>query len=1231
MLDASGMAHHIVTVNTVVGSFQIELYDNATPATVANFLKYVTDGDYNNTFFHRLVPGFVLQGGGYTFDGTADHIAADPPVVNEFDPSRSNLRGTIAMAKLGSGPDTATTEWFVNLGNNSANLDNQNGGFTVFGQVLGNGMQIVDAIAALPRVDADGAFDNLPVLKANPTIPADLVIVNSISTITGSVSGSMYGDQNNNGQRDGAESGLSNVTVFVDNNNNGALDAGEQSTTSDTSGNYTLSNVPFGTFTVRALMPSGSFASAPTSATRSITFTSTGQVVSGQDFGIVQVLVPSLPDLSADRDTGVSSTDNVTKQTALQFVVANVVPGATVNLFDGSSTTPISSMVATSASVTFNVTLAEGVHAIRAEQTLHGIVSGKTAATTVTVDTTARVIDAIPNQAVNVGEVLSPLNVQSTEEGLPDSIYNLVGSPTGMTIDANGAISYTPTDSQVGHKLVTVEAVDLAGNVAVRTFDVAVNGRPLLPPIPNKTVNRGATLTFTIEANDIDALEFEPLPVDGQPYPTGATLTKLTDTTAQFQWTLDAGQTAETVHVTVRVRDPGGLEAFQTFQISVNAPPVIDAISDKTVNELSELSFSVVSHDIDAVTFSLLPVNGQQFPTGATISASGQFQWTPTEAQDAGEYQVTVQATDTGGLTATRTFKITVSEVNQTPVLAAIADKLLNRGDSHSFTATATDADLPVNTLLFSLGAGAPDGAAINPTSGLFTWTPAASQAAGPYSITVRVSDGTATHERTFQVTLNDAPVLDEIANKAVDELSPLTFTVGATDLDTVTYSLVPVAGQAFPTGATINPTTGQFQWTPTEAQGEGVYQVTIKASDTRGLSTSRTIEIAVAEVNEPPVVPTIENKSVNQGDAVHFVVGASDPDAPTQTLFYSLGPDAPAGASIDPVTGQFTWLVSDSQSAGTFNVTILVSDDGGQTFAASQMFEIEVNANTVGFALFQTTPFNGAASSAGLFGAPALARDAAFSASASGPLFGGFTTFNGFQSFSDVNSTTGRLPSGVNNSILGADTGVPHALEELMAEMGTDVGDVQQTGGKDDGTGKVEPAVNFEPPGDNSNQGDKPKGDAPNGAAAQNGQSGGVPGVRVSHRNDAKGAGTTNSGGSAGQSATGEQPSPDASSRNDRREIWLPQLGFVKSGEPRAPIATQGSQPQDTDRAATARTTASRRPTNRVNATSEQTDNDTASRGEKIAKAALFLPLVASQLPKGSQKKPAAKRKQRV
>jgi cyclophilin family peptidyl-prolyl cis-trans isomerase len=162
----SALATNVI-METPLGDIEIELFDEVTPGTVENFLNYVNDGDYEDSFVHRSVPGFVIQGGGFTFEaGQAVPIPTDPRIENEF--NRSNVRGTIAMAKLGGDPDSATSQWFINLADNSANLDGddgQGGGFfTVFGHVIGDGMEVADAIAALPRVDAGSPFSQLPVI-----------------------------------------------------------------------------------------------------------------------------------------------------------------------------------------------------------------------------------------------------------------------------------------------------------------------------------------------------------------------------------------------------------------------------------------------------------------------------------------------------------------------------------------------------------------------------------------------------------------------------------------------------------------------------------------------------------------------------------------------------------------------------------------------------------------------------------------------------------------------------------------------------------------------------------------------------------------------------------------------------------------------------------------------------------------------------------------------------------
>lgn len=160
---------------TNVGSFDVALFDEATPITVGNFLDYVDSGAYENTIIHRSPPNFVIQGGGYRADFS--EIQSNDPIVNESE--ISNQRGTIAMART-SDPNSATNQWFINVVDNE-HLD---GGFAVFGEVLGDGMSVVTDINDLATRNAGGAFGLLPVLDPSlGNTPDNLVVIQNISVV----------------------------------------------------------------------------------------------------------------------------------------------------------------------------------------------------------------------------------------------------------------------------------------------------------------------------------------------------------------------------------------------------------------------------------------------------------------------------------------------------------------------------------------------------------------------------------------------------------------------------------------------------------------------------------------------------------------------------------------------------------------------------------------------------------------------------------------------------------------------------------------------------------------------------------------------------------------------------------------------------------------------------------------------------------------------------------------
>ena len=159
------MSQSTVVIETNNGAFTIELDEARPPKTVANFLAYVDEGHYDGTIFHRVIDGFMTQGGGY--DAAFEKKPTRSPVANEADNGLKNVRGTVAMARTGD-PHSATAQFFVNVSDN-AFLDHKaktdrDWGYTVFGRVVA-GMDVVDRIKAVPT-GSQGPFSKDAPLEA---------------------------------------------------------------------------------------------------------------------------------------------------------------------------------------------------------------------------------------------------------------------------------------------------------------------------------------------------------------------------------------------------------------------------------------------------------------------------------------------------------------------------------------------------------------------------------------------------------------------------------------------------------------------------------------------------------------------------------------------------------------------------------------------------------------------------------------------------------------------------------------------------------------------------------------------------------------------------------------------------------------------------------------------------------------------------------------------------------
>jgi hypothetical protein len=625
---------------------------------------------------------------------------------------------------------------------------------------------------------------------------------------------------------------------------------------------------------------------------------------------------------------------------------ANLPSGASVNASTGEFTwTPDYSQAGSYSNVT--LTANDGV-------------SGNGSASfdiTVTNTNRAPTMNSIANQTVaeNAALTVTPSASDPDNDALAWSGTNM---PTGASVNAStGVLTWTPSYSQAGtYSNVTLTADDGNGGTASQAFDITVtnvNQPPTIASIANQTVAENAVLTVTPSASDGDG---DALAWSGTNLPSGASVNA---STGEFTWTPGYTQAGSYSAVTLTADDGNGGTASQAFDITVtnvNRAPTIASIANQTVAENAALTVTPSANDPDN---DVLAWSGTNMPTGASVNAStGVLTWTPGYTQ-AGTYSnVTLTADDGNGGTASQAFDITVTNVNDPPVVASIANQTVAENAALTVTPSATDADS--DPLTWS-GANLPSGASVNASTGEFTWTPDYTQAGTYSNVTLTANDGVSGNgSASFDITVtnvNRAPTVNSIANQTVNEGSLLSVTPSASDPDSdpLTWS-----GTNLPSGASVNASTGEFTWTPNFSQAGTYSNVTLTADDGNGGTASAMFTITVNSANGPPTIASIANQTVAENALLTVTPSASDPDG--DPLTWS-GTNLPAGASVNASTGELTWTPDYTQAGSYANVTLTADDGNGGT--ASQAFDITVTnvnrAPTVNTIANQTVAENAA------------------------------------------------------------------------------------------------------------------------------------------------------------------------------------------------------------------------------------------------------------------------------
>ena len=428
-------------------------------------------------------------------------------------------------------------------------------------------------------------------------------------------------------------------------------------------------------------------------------------------------------------------------------------------------------------------------------------------------------------------------------------------------------------------------------------------------------------------------------------------------------------------------RGPGDYEGVfsRSFVVATpNAPPTLNPVPDQAVNELQRFELTATAHDAegDPLTFSLDQASHDR---GMAIDGTtGAMSWTPTEAQGPGEYPVTVivSQSDTPGSTTSQSFAITVREVNTAPVIAPINDATIEENATFQVQASATDVDLPVNALTYSLVAS-PTGASINADTGLIQWTPDAPDGRGQFDFRVRVTDNGSPSlfaVESFVVTVTGAnrpPTFTKGSDVALLEDSGAASLPGwATNISagsvaetdqTVTFIVTSDKPELFAVAPAIAPN-GTLTFRPApNAFGNSVVTVVLMddggtADGGQDTSPALTFNLAVTPVNDAPgftkgadvSATAISGPVTRTGWATNISPGNSfEAD---QTLTFLITSDNPElfadGPSISP-NGTLTFTPA-TDASGTATVTVVLMDgggtaNGGQDKSPAQAFSVDI------------------------------------------------------------------------------------------------------------------------------------------------------------------------------------------------------------------------------------------------------------------------------------------------
>jgi hypothetical protein len=588
------------------------------------------------------------------------------------------------------------------------------------------------------------------------------------------------------------------------------------------------------------------------------------------------------------------------------------------------------------------------VKIIVAEQTASQLNAATTFTITVNHVNRHPILSDVPDSTVMENQSITFTIPEGSDPDLEDKgrlVYYAENMPEGATFDPDTrTFSWQPTFEQSGVFMVDFVVKD-SENAVMRDGSsitvVHVDRKPKIEkPLTAQRIKENQELVFQIVASDPDREDQDKLSYMAFNLPEGADFNA---NTATFNWIPTFDQSGDYQNP-MFVFKAGNLSDSITIPISVehvNRSPMLDAISNKNIDENKILKFYIAGTDPDVEDSGKLVYTATNLPQGAVFDADSlKFMWTPGFDQSGTFEQTQFTVTDPGGLTDSKAISIEVNHVNRSPQLAEIMPKTIDENKQITIELQGSDPDKEDEGLLVYSATGLPEGSSLE--SSVFTWTPTYNQS-GTYNVSFTVSDTKLEDTKETSITVshvNRAPTIMEIASQTVAENQNLSFSVEGSDPDTEDTDLWKLSVLSMPDGAQFDPETGVFNWSPNFDQS-GTYKVSFLNTDPQGLTYQQDVEISVSHVNRTPVLPEQPAQSVDENATLSIkLVPATDPDVEDEgKLVYSVS-NLPEGAVFDPVTLDVSWTPSYEQS-GSYTSEVSVKDG---EFTVTQPLTIEVN-----------------------------------------------------------------------------------------------------------------------------------------------------------------------------------------------------------------------------------------------------------------------------------------------